>query len=947
MKSKSYRKLQPPSVVIAGIASFLAISSSRATSLYWDANDTAITPVAATGTWGTSVFWNTDSTGPASGVSQAATTIADDLFFSAGTTGTAGTVTVDTTQAANSITFDDGVIITVSAGTGITLGSTTGAGVFRTANTASTISTPITLGELGARTAYNFSNTGTGLLTIGAVTGTGTSDATTQTITVGSSSTGGITLNGIIADAAAGGKVALVVSNTSTGITTLSNAANTFSGGINLSAGITSFVNGAIGSTGNISFGGGTLRYATGNTQDISSRILNSSSPVIIDTLTNEVTFASALAASNTGGLSRQGAGTLVLSVNNGISGPVSLLTSSNGILRLDSGGVLNATTLDLATSTANGTTNQFIINGGSFTASGLTSINATNATRYAAIVINSASTADFNGGVYLGDTQAGGILKINGGTVSMASYTGERTTTIANDFTMGFIAAGGTTTISGSAIVGNGSQPGAMSIEGGSVAVGGSVTVFGPVQSNGQTSSLRVTGGQFSVADTTTGLILLTKSNATNTANVTFSGGTSTIEKITMAALGSNTGTMNLTLSGGNLYLGAGGLTTVATTSTRVITLQTGTLGADASWSSSLAMATSASASDSVTIKAADEANAPFDIALTGNISGAGNIVKTGGGTLTLGGTNTYTGTTTVNAGTLAGTGTIPGTVGMATATTLAMGTTASIGTLATGTVTLVSGTVFDADINSDPFPNADLLNVDGNLTLAGATLALENLGTAVPPSFTVFTIATYTGTLSGTFNGLPNNSTVVIGGLDYTLKYDDGNSITLTAPVKIGTPYDDWATANITDFEPLADATPAGDPDNDGTTNLAEFAFNGDPLSGSDQGKVYMLTADSDYVGDPSSAKELILTVAVRTGTSAFAGSPSPTAIQAADGVTYTIEGSTTLGSFDTPVSVVPTPVTTDLPAVGTGYEYRSFSLDGSNGLPGKGFIRAKATN
>ena len=77
-------------------------------------------------------------------------------------------------------------------------------------------------------------------------------------------------------------------------------------------------------------------------------------------------------------------------------------------------------------------------------------------------------------------------------------------------------------------------------------------------------------------------------------------------------------------------------------------------------------------------------------------------------------------------------------------------------------------------------------------------------------------------------------------------------------------------------------------------------------------------------------------------------FTGSPSPTASQ--DGISYTIEGSLTLGGFATAVNVVPTPVTIDgstpLPAAGAGYEYRSFSLSGSNGLPGTGFLRAKVT-
>ena len=106
-------------------------------------------------------------------------------------------------------------------------------------------------------------------------------------------------------------------------------------------------------------------------------------------------------------------------------------------------------------------------------------------------------------------------------------------------------------------------------------------------------------------------------------------------------------------------------------------------------------------------------------------------------------------------------------------------------------------------------------------------------------------------------------------------------------------------------------------------------------------------MLTEDSDFVSDPSSAKELILTVAVRTGTPAFTGSPSPASVNPTDGITYSIEGSVNLAVFSTTVNVVPTAVTTGLPGAGAGYEYRSFSLNGSNGLTGKGFLRAKVTS
>lgn len=150
---------------------------------------------------------------------------------------------------------------------------------------------------------------------------------------------------------------------------------------------------------------------------------------------------------------------------------------------------------------------------------------------------------------------------------------------------------------------------------------------------------------------------------------------------------------------------------------------------------------------------------------------------------------------------------------------------------------------------------------------------------------------------------------------------------------------PFDSWAQQKITAIDPLANATPGGDPDGDGQSNLAEFAFKGDPLSGADNSIIRTFTTDSN---DPGTDKELILTIAVRKGGSAFSGTPLQLAVA---GVTYTIQGSVDLSNFNAAVSEV-TPVTSGLPDLSADpdYEYRSFSLDSSNGLAGKGFLRAK---
>ena len=151
---------------------------------------------------------------------------------------------------------------------------------------------------------------------------------------------------------------------------------------------------------------------------------------------------------------------------------------------------------------------------------------------------------------------------------------------------------------------------------------------------------------------------------------------------------------------------------------------------------------------------------------------------------------------------------------------------------------------------------------------------------------------------------------------------------------------PFASWAQTNITAINPSADATTTGDPDGDGFNNLSEFAFKGNPLSGSDSGIVRTFTADGSV--DPDSNKELVLTIAIRKGGSAFFGTPLQLAVA---GVTYTVLGSTDLSNFTAPVTEV-APIATGLPdlTADPDYEYRSFSLDASNGLTGKGFLRAK---
>jgi autotransporter-associated beta strand protein len=261
------------------------------------------------------------------------------------------------------------------------------------------------------------------------------------------------------------------------------------------------------------------------------------------------------------------------------------------------------------------------------------------------------------------------------------------------------------------------------------------------------------------------------------------------------------------------------------------------------------------------------------------------GGFTKTGAGTMLLSGASTYTGNTVVSEGTLA----------------------LSTPSLSdTRTISVASGARLQLD-----FPVENSTDTVGCLVLDGVTKPNGTYGAIGSGAGEGFESALITGTGFIQVIGLPDA-------------------------------FADW----IATFTSLTgpNAARGADPDGDGLTNIQEFAFNSIPDSGAASGKI------RSSVETITGEQALVLTLPVRNG-AAFTGN-TPAAIATVsddydDDLGYRIEGTNDMSAFDQQVSVVNPAVSAGLPALDTGWTYRSFRLNGNIGgatpRGPEGFLRA----
>jgi fibronectin-binding autotransporter adhesin len=518
------------------------------------------------------------------------TTINDGILRASHATALGATANGTTVASGGALELSGGISIGAEAlslaGTGISSG-----GALRNISGDNSYAGAITLA------AATRINSDAGSLTLsGAISGT-------QNLTFGGA--GNTTVSGNITTSTG------TLTKDGVGTLTLSGAGNSYTGTTTINAGTIQINHAnALGSSGNITFGGGGLKYGTGITQDLSSRIKNSASAILVDTNDQSVTWGTALDSTNAGGLTKNGTGTLTLSATNTYSGAT---TINAGTLQIDgdiagSGLVINSGGRISPGSTAAADsfgTSSITINGGGYNWT-LNTANGSAGSGWDQITSTGALTSSGLLTVYAYGTPGDwdNAANYSWDIFSANSVSGFSTANFALDLSNFGIAAGNRTGIWSFSNPSGGIIRLSYEASGDPVWTGGTgnfSTGFSPAASNGDTIAFSGTGGT------------ATNDSLTSVNDLVFR-------------------------SGAGAYTIAG---TALTVNGSIINNSTTTQ----------------------TFSTAPTGNATFvtnigNITISGVASGAGRITKNGTATLTLTANNTYTGATTINAGTLAVTG-------------------------------------------------------------------------------------------------------------------------------------------------------------------------------------------------------------------------------------------------------------------------------------------------
>ncbi|MDF3056252.1 MAG: uncharacterized protein K0R17_467, partial [Rariglobus sp.] len=547
----------------------------------------------------------------------------------------------------------DGTLVLSAAGT--RSGATTvSAGTLRLTDSLALQASPVTISGTGALVSAGTLQIGNGGTT-GSIAGNITNNAS---LVFNRSDT--LTHAGVISGSGA-------VTKTGSGTVTLS-AVNTYAGGTTVSGGVLAIGESSALGTGGLTFSGGILRITGTSLANFGARSLNTSTFTgSLDIADASHTFTLGSSLSGSGYLSKNGAGTLVLTGTNTFSGG----------LWLNGGLVEFSTTSNLGSGLA-------VLQGGGLRWAAGNTTDITAASNFSRWIAAGGATFDTNGNNVAFSTElrdAGGVTKTGAGTLTFNAV---------NTYT-------GSTTVNGGTLALNiGGQVGAIR---GALTINAGGTVVTSVNNAlGWGSGTRVT-------------------------SVTINGGT-----LNHTSSGSHGFAGAYTLNGATMSSNGGVSSTTAASHFSIDgTSSFNVVGATASTIAGRMDLRGDGGYNNVNFTVADGSA----LNVTAGIStqhGVG-FTKLGAGTMTLAGTNTYTGATTVSAGTLlingslantavtvasgatlGGRGSIGGFTTLASGARLAAGN--SPGTITfTGGLALSTGSILDFELGT----TSDLILVTG----------------------------------------------------------------------------------------------------------------------------------------------------------------------------------------------------------------------------------------
>ncbi len=342
------------------------------------------------------------------------------------------------------------------------------------------------------------------------------------------------------------------VSKTGSGTVTLANA-NSYTGGTTLNNGVLAFASSGLGTSGNITLSGtSTLQFVSGNTQDVSSRlVLANGAAATINIQGGSVTFAGNVGGGSSAGLTKAGTGTLVFASSNSYTGGT---TIQAGVLQLGSA----AASVGVSSSpvTMSGGALDLAGNSPTIGALGGSSGLVENTTGRSVLTVNSAADSSYSGNL----ASVGGVLALTkAGPASLtllgANSYSDSTTITGGTLKIGVLAAypaGGLLTVSGGTmdVGGFNITTGAVTLTSGAINNGSlNATDYGVVA-----GSVGANLGGNGAALTKTGASLVTLSGS-NTY-----GGATTVSAGTLAVAANNslpaTTVLTLNANGANFSM-------------------------------------------------------------------------------------------------------------------------------------------------------------------------------------------------------------------------------------------------------------------------------------------------------------------------------------------------------------------------------------------------------